>query len=82
MKTGFKNLIEGKEGKSTKNPWSFEQTKYDERSSCFINAGTHQGVGKTQPVGTFKQTVDNAIPMGRVDTMRTYNVPYERLDIL
>ena len=81
MKTGFKNPIEGKEGKSVKNPWSFDQTKYDERSSCFINAGTHQGVGKKQPVGTVTSSNDYAIPTGRVDTLKTYDVPYERLEI-
>ena len=52
MKTGFKNIIEGKEGKSLANPWSFDQPHYDQRSSCFVNAGTHHGVGKRQPVGT------------------------------
>lgn len=79
MKTGFKNNIEGNEGKSMKNPWSFDQPHYDQRSSCFVNAGTHQGVGKRQPVGTEKESGGNAVPMGRVSTMRTYDVPYERM---
>ncbi len=42
--------------------WNFDQPSYDERSSCFINAGTEQGVGKRQPVGTEKQSNKQAIP--------------------
>lgn len=34
----------------------FESPKYDERSSVFINAGTEMGSGKTQPVGSFKNS--------------------------
>lgn len=38
-----------KDGKNS--PWDFRCPKYDERSSCFINAGTDYGVGHRQPVG-------------------------------
>lgn len=48
--------------KTVRNPWSFVQPPYDARSSCFINAGTEQGVGKKQPVGTEKQSNKPAIP--------------------
>jgi hypothetical protein len=82
MKTGFKNVIEGKEGKSMANPWSFDQPHYDQRSSCFVNAGTDQGLGKRQPIGTKTATSEGHVPMGRVKTLQTYNVPYERLDML
>ncbi len=82
MKTGFKNYIEGKEGKSLPNPWNFDQPHYDQRSSCFVNAGTHQGLGKRQPVGTESQSGGSAVPMGHVKTMQTYNPPYEREGML
>jgi len=32
-------------------PWDFRCPQYDQRSSNFINAGTHYGIGRTQPVG-------------------------------
>lgn len=32
-------------------PWDFRCPQYDERSSNFVNAGTHYGVGLRQPVG-------------------------------
>ncbi len=32
-------------------PWDFRCPQYDQRSSCFVNAGTHYGVGHRQPVG-------------------------------
>jgi hypothetical protein len=31
--------------------FDFTCPEYDERTSCFINAGTHYGVGYRQPVG-------------------------------
>ena len=54
-----------------KSPWDFRCPQYDQRSSNFINAGTHYGVGIKQPVGhkgNAKSTVD-VLPMGRVNTM-------------
>ena len=32
-------------------PWDFRCPQYDQRSSNFVNAGTHYGVGIRQPVG-------------------------------
>ena len=32
-------------------PWDFRCPQYDQRSSNFVNAGTHYGVGYNQPVG-------------------------------
>lgn len=52
--------------------WNFACPTYDERTSCFINAGTNYGVGKTQPVGHSgdpKPRVD-ALPFGQVKTMK------------
>lgn len=37
--------------KAVKNPWSFAAPEYDHRSSVFVNAGTHYGVGYTNPIG-------------------------------
>lgn len=58
--------------KSVKNPWSFAAPDYDKRSSNAVNAGTHQGVGKVNPVGhegAPKQDVP-ALPRGKMSTMR------------
>jgi len=32
-------------------PWDFRCPQYDQRTSNFINAGTHYGVGIIQPIG-------------------------------
>jgi hypothetical protein len=52
--------------------WSHTCPQYDERSSCFVNAGTHYGVGHKQPVGHEgnPKTRANTLPMGNVSTMR------------
>jgi hypothetical protein len=53
-------------------PWDFRCPQYDQRSSSFINAGTHYGIGINQPIGhkgNPKSKVD-VLPMGRVNTMR------------
>ena len=58
------------EGK--KSPWDFRCPQYDQRSSNFVNAGTHYGVGINQPVGHTgnpKRTVP-CLPMGDIQTMR------------
>lgn len=58
MKTGFNepNAIKKQHPKDkpedgVKSPWDFTCPQYDQRSSCFVNAGTHYGVGHRQPVG-------------------------------
>lgn len=77
-KSGFSDPVKIKEqreldkpvdGKNS--PWDFRCPQYDQRSSNFINAGTHYGVGHNQPVGHSgnpKQRVD-VLPYGRVNTM-------------
>ena len=55
-----------------KSPWDFTCPQYDERSSSFVNAGTHYGVGLRQPVGHSgnpKQTVD-VLPQTRRNTLQ------------
>lgn len=77
-KSGFKDplaikeqreLDEPRDGK--KSPWDFRCPQYDQRSSNFINAGTHYGIGRTQPIGHKGNPIeDNLPPKGRVNTMR------------
>lgn len=76
MKSGFKDATAPKkqnpkdkpvDGKNT--PWNFECPQYDQRSSCFVNAGTDYGVGHRQPVGTETHSDNGHVPVGRVNTM-------------
>lgn len=53
-------------------PWDFRCPQYDQRSSNFVNAGTHYGVGINQPVGHTgnpKRTVD-VLPQTRMNTLQ------------
>jgi hypothetical protein len=78
MKTGFKDPIESKMPKNTKkSPFDFRQPPYDERSSCYINAGSHYGVGNKQPVGHEgnPQQKVAVLPFGRVKTIQVADVP-------
>lgn len=77
MKSGFKDPTAIKrqnpkdrsiDGKNS--PWNFECPPYDQRSSCFVNAGTHYGEGHRQPVGSKEHNPNGPIPMGRVNTMK------------
>lgn len=58
--------------KSVKNPWDFSAPDYDQRSSIFVNAGSHEGIGKKQPVGHLAEPKQNvpALPRGTMKTMR------------
>jgi len=53
-------------------PWDFRCPQYDQRSSNFVNAGTHYGVGHTQPVGHEgnPKRVVPVLPQGRFSTLR------------
>jgi len=55
-------------------PWDFRCPQYDQRSSNFVNAGTHYGVGRNQPVGHSGNPATSAstLPQDRrnVTTMR------------
>lgn len=82
MKTGFKDPIAPKEGKKKKSPWDFRCPPYDKRTSCYVNAGSHYGIGHKNPVGhegATKQRVPT-LPFGRVNTMETSYVPPKQLD--
>ena len=54
-----------------KSPWDFTAPYYDQRTSNFVNAGTHYGVGHRQPVGHSENPKQSAacLPFGRVNTM-------------
>lgn len=84
MKTGFKQTLEPKSPeKKLKSPWNFEAPSYDERTSCYVNAGTHYGSGFRQPVGSSvnaKQNVE-VLPRGKVDTMETVSKSNKNLPI-
>jgi hypothetical protein len=73
MKTGFKDPDKKPEGKK-KQLFDYHKPPYDERSSCYVRAGTNYGVGLRQPVGhkgNPKVEVDT-LPRDRrnVDTMK------------
>ena len=80
QKTGFKDPIaiknqdpKNKPENGKNSPWDFRCPQYDQRSSCFVNAGTNYGVGHRTPVGTEKSTKSNPIPYGRVETLDLYD---------
>jgi hypothetical protein len=53
-------------------PWDFRCPQYDQRSSNFVNAGTHYGVGRNQPIGHLgnpKSMVD-VLPRTRHNTLQ------------
>jgi hypothetical protein len=83
MKTGFHDPIAVKGGKKMKSPWNFDAPDYDERSSCYVNAGSHYGVGHKQPVGHEGNPKESAevLPKGRVATMTTDEVPHRNLTL-
>ncbi len=81
MKTGFKDPIAVKEGKKINSPWNFDCPTYDERTSCYVNAGSHYGVGYRQPVGHEGNPKSTAptYPLGKVKTMKVDEVPVKNL---
>ena len=75
MHTGFKDPLEVKCKKEIKNPLNFDQPPYDQRSSCYQNAGTYYGLGKKNPVGISGNPKNTyAVPIGRVDTMKVSDI--------
>ncbi len=55
-----------------KSPWDFSCPQYDQRSSNFVNAGTHYGIGRNQPIGHTgkpKRVVD-VLPQTRRNTLQ------------
>lgn len=70
MDTGFKDALRIDNMKRIKNPLTFNQPPYDERSSCYQNAGTYYGVGRKTPTGSIgNPKTTYGVPIGRVDTL-------------
>jgi hypothetical protein len=78
MRSGFTDPIDIKKQKpkdkpkdGKKTPWDYRCPQYDQRSSCFVNTGTHYGIGHRQPVGHEGNPVMRVptMPFGRVNTM-------------
>jgi hypothetical protein len=61
MKNGFKKIGEREEKRSINSPFNFEAPPYDQRSSCYVNAGQKHGVGHRQPVG-HREGAKNSVP--------------------
>jgi hypothetical protein len=81
MKKNFKNNIEEKPGRHIQSPWNYEAPHYDERSSCYVNAGSHYGVGHTQPVGSMTHSMKGAVPVGKNMGMTVDEVPAKNLTL-
>lgn len=81
MKTGLKNKIAVKDDKSIKSPWNFDAPEYDHRSSCYVNAGSHYGVGHRQPVGTSLHNMGGKVPVGKGMGMTVDEIPMKNLVI-
>jgi hypothetical protein len=84
MKSGFPDPIESQvKARSMNSPFDCTQPEYDQRSSCFVNVGSHYGVGHKNPVGhrgSAKSKV-STLPSGRVDTMKVAQVPVKNYPI-
>lgn len=76
MKSGFKNALKSDDGKSGVYPFDFKSPAYDERSSCYMQAGKEQGVGHRQPVGSERYSAASPIPKG-VHKKSLYNEKIE-----
>lgn len=83
MKSGFNDPIAIKRQSPVDKPkdgnpplWEATCPQYDQRSSCFVNTGTHYGVGHRQPVGSDKAAKQRVatMPFGRPNTMETDEV--------
>ena len=77
MKTGFKDPIAPRKVELPKavmpnKAFSFKCPDYDQRASCFVQGGTDYGTGFAQPIGSKGEckAFSDALPMGRVETMR------------
>lgn len=82
MRTGFADPIAPKPGKKKKSPWNFTCPPYDERSSCYVNAGSHWGLGHRNPVGHKGNptSIVPTLPRGRPPTMKVTEIPTANLE--
>lgn len=71
--TGVKEQNEGcKPEDGVKSPWDFRCPQYDQRSSNFVNAGTHYGMANAQPIGRQGNPKAEvaALPRTRMNTLQ------------
>jgi hypothetical protein len=78
-RTGFADRDRIKEQNKMDNPkdsfksmWDFRCPQYDQRSSNFVNAGTHYGIAMKQPIGHEgnPKEVVAALPRHRMNTLQ------------
>ncbi len=81
MAKNFPNKIEPKTDKVIQSPWDFTCPHYDERSSCYVNAGSHEGVGYRQPVGSKTHSMKGGVPVGKTMGMTVDEVPAKNLTL-
>jgi hypothetical protein len=83
METGFYSPVkDGTKKQERKSPWDYRCPEYDERTSCYVNTGSHHGIGHRQPVGNPGNPIPfiKALPFGRPKTQRTAYIPPEQLE--
>ena len=53
-------------------PWDYRCPPYDQRSSNFVNAGTHYGIGRNRPVGHVGNPKSEVpcLPRNRMNTLQ------------
>lgn len=73
------SLIAEVKMKKINSPWNFDCPSYDERTSCYVDAGWHHGIGHKQSVGSKKHTVKGPIPFGRPNQLEVDEVPRTHL---
>lgn len=81
MKKNFKDTIPDLPNTPQRSPWDFTCPDYDQRSSKFVNAGEHHGVGYRQPVGTSTHNMKGAVPVGKGMGMTVDQIPMRNLII-
>jgi len=77
----MKDPIARPKGKRITSLWNFNCPPYDERTSCYVDAGSHYGIGHKNPVGHKgdpKMRVAT-LPFGRVNTMEVDEAPRTQL---
>jgi len=72
METGFQDPIKIQKPQKKRGLWNYEAPLYDERSSCYVSAGTDYGVGHKQPVGHSGNPKRDVIP--RTDEVKTQSL--------
>jgi hypothetical protein len=77
----FKDPIARRKGKEKETAWDYRCPTYDERSSCYVNAGSHWGLGFRNPTGhkNAPKTRVETLPFGRPPTLEVTEIPTRNL---